>query len=85
MLSKVLAAHSFLLTLSIKPSLVESSVSSYSMFKQDVPAGGVRLLLGFAEDLITPQWQYWLAQVLILSTVVPQVPFGLPFLWHDWC
>lgn len=55
MLSKVLAALSFLLTLGIKPSLVESSVSSYSMFKQDVPAGDVRLLLGFAEDLITPQ------------------------------
>lgn len=37
MLSKVLAALPFLLTLGIKPSLVESSVSSYSVFKQDVP------------------------------------------------
>lgn len=37
MLSKVLAALPFVLTLSIKPSLVASSVSSYSVFKQDVP------------------------------------------------
>lgn len=37
MLSKVLAALPFLLTLSIKPSPVEYSVSSYSVFKQVVP------------------------------------------------
>lgn len=43
-------------------------------------AGDMRHLLGSAEDLITPQWQCWLAQVLILSTIVPQIAFGLPFL-----
>lgn len=87
MLAKVLAAWPFNFPLSITPSILESSVIQGSTFKQmfQKAAGDVRVLLGFAEDLIAPQWQCWLAEVLVLSTLVPQVAFGLPFLSYDWC
>ena len=46
----------FSLFLSITPPTLESPVTQHSVFKQDEPkgAGDVRVLLGFAENLITP-------------------------------